>query len=70
MENHEEAQEDTMELEIEYNAARNEDILIMGDFNKWSPEPMELKEDHLYTYVATVKVGYKYRYQFIVDGDI
>ena len=65
-----EALEGKMELEIEYRAARNGDILIMGDFNQWSPEQMERKDDCLYSYKATVTVGYKYRYQFIVDGNI
>ena len=65
-----EALEGKVELEIEYKAARNGDILIMGDFNKWSPESMEKKEDCLYTYKAMVTAGFKYRYQFIVDGSI
>ena len=59
---------------IEYKAgnyvAENEDILIMGEFNEWFPEPMTLLEERKYKYEVSVLPGFKYRFQFIVNGEI
>ena len=47
--------------------------MIMGEFDNWKPQPMDMKfEDGslCYFYEAFVPVGYKYRYQFIINGEI
>ena len=61
-------------LEIAYEVNEPfEDIAVMGEFNNWLPTPMDfIFEDNKmkYVYETFVPVGYKYRYQFIVNGEI
>jgi 1,4-alpha-glucan branching enzyme len=50
-----------------------EDISVMGEFNNWQPAPMDFlfEDNHMkYSYETIVPVGYKYRYQFIINGEI
>ena len=47
----------------------DEDVLIIGEFNDWFPEPMTKSFDS-YIYEVKVIPGYKYRFQFIVNGEI
>ena len=47
----------------------------MGEFNEWNPEVMKRtssSEDSSqnFFFETLVPIGYKYRYQFIVNGDI
>jgi 1,4-alpha-glucan branching enzyme len=47
--------------------------MVMGEFNNWKPEPMNMnfKNGRLcYFFEAFVPIGYKYRYQFIINGEI
>lgn len=61
---------------IEYEAgndvAEEEEILIMGEFNQWLPEPMRRVEGKpkLFEFEVDVFNGFKYRYQYIVNGEI
>jgi len=60
-------------LEIEYATDEPLDIMVMGEFNNWKPEPMNMnfKNGRLcYFFEAFVPIGYKYRYQFIINGEI
>ena len=60
-------------LEIDYKTNEPVDIMIMGEFDNWKPQPMNMKFDDgklCYFYEAFVPVGYKYRFQFIINGEI
>ena len=48
----------------------SEDVLIMGEFNQWMPDVMQRLEGNHFTYQIDVIPGFKYRYQFIVNGEI
>lgn len=49
-------------LRIEYQGdlsiAEDEDVLIIGEFNQWNPEPMQKKENNLFTYEKEVIKGF------------
>ncbi len=61
-------------LEISYVVSEPfEDISVMGEFNNWQPCPMDFifeNNSMKYIYETVVPVGYKYRYQFIINGEI
>lgn len=42
----------------------------MGEFNNWMPDLMQRLTDEAFRYEVKVEAGYKYRYQFIVKGEI
>jgi 1,4-alpha-glucan branching enzyme len=47
--------------------------MVMGEFNNWLPEQMDMRfrnSELQYFYATVVPVGYKYRYQFIINGQI
>lgn len=50
--------------------AENEDVLVMGEFNNWFPEVMSKQFSKQFEFRVRVPSGYKYRYQFIVNGEI
>ena len=62
-------------LSITYDT-RAEEIWIMGEFNNWGIEIMAKSESTVrhdfsrFTYEVQVPAGYKYRYVYIVDGDM
>jgi hypothetical protein len=64
-------------VEICYNPQNNdvhiqdEEVYILGEFNQWNPESMnKILHNHQYIYVAkfTLKEGFKYRFNFIVNN--
>ena len=59
-----------IEYEAQSQVNEGEDILIMGEFNQWFPESMQVREGKRYFYSLKVPAGFKYRYQFIVNGEI
>ena len=65
----------TCTLSITYDT-RAEEVCIMGEFNNWAIEIMAKSESTVrpefsrFTYEAQVPAGYKYRYVYIVDGDM
>jgi 1,4-alpha-glucan branching enzyme len=42
-------------------------VLLAGDFNGWSPEPMTRQKGGIFAAERVIKPG-KYGYKFIVDG--
>ena len=52
------------------------DVMIMGEFNMWTPDVMENgganEETGMVKWVfkARVPAGYRYRFEFLVEGDI
>eukprot|EP00347_Sterkiella_histriomuscorum_P004825 403358945 len=65
---------DEIEMTIEYKADNSvkpeEEILIMGEFNNWMPDLMQRVQGQYFEYKVKVTPGFKYRYQFIVNGEI
>jgi hypothetical protein len=62
-------------LEIQYFTPQMmDDIMVMGEWNNWLPEPMNMdfSPDGQIRYFVqiVVPVGFKYRYQFILNGEI
>lgn len=62
-------------LEIDYTCPELvDDIMVMGEWNNWMPEPMDMgftPDGQIRYFIETfVPVGYKYRFQFIVNGEI
>jgi len=51
------------------DAAEAEEVLLMGDFNNWSPEkhPMRKDENGMWNKTVALSPG-KYEYKFLVDG--
>lgn len=52
-----------------------EDIMVMGEFNQWNPdlmmrEPAQEEGKLRFVYRTKVPIGFKYRYQFIINGEI
>ena len=54
----------------ELKSRRGQEVMIMGEFNEWVPQLMEEITKDTFTYQTNVIPGLKYRYQFIVNGDI
>jgi hypothetical protein len=53
----------------------NNNVMVSGEFNEWYPEFMKRGQDPLtmqllYYYEKKVLSGFKYRYNFIVNGKI
>ncbi|CDW89559.1 UNKNOWN [Stylonychia lemnae] len=69
-----EMQKQMIELTLSYQSNsdihEDEDILIMGEFNNWLPDIMQRLTNQIFLYKVDVLAGYRYRYQFIVNGDI
>jgi hypothetical protein len=62
-------------LEVDYLSPQMmDDIMVMGEWNNWLPERMDMDftPDGRFRYFiqTLVPVGYKYRFQFILDGVI
>jgi len=51
------------------NAAEAKEVLLLGDFNNWSPEkhPMQRDENGMWNKVVMLSPG-KHEYKFLVDG--
>lgn len=46
------------------------DVHIVGEFNSWSPQEMDWKEDlNLFEIIVPMKVGFKHRFCFKVNGE-
>lgn len=48
----------------------NEEVSVMGEFNQWCPEVMIKDEAGKFQYETKVVGGFKYRYEFIVNGNM
>jgi hypothetical protein len=60
-------------LEITYESKDVVDIMVMGEFNNWRPLTMDMRfEDNKLIYFVNMEVpiGFKYRFQFLIDGEI
>lgn len=60
----------TIEYKADNSVKADEDILIMGEFNNWMPEVMTKLHGQNFEYKVKVTPGFKYRFQFIVNGEI
>jgi 5'-AMP-activated protein kinase regulatory beta subunit len=51
------------------DAAEAKEVILMGDFNNWSPEkhPMQRDENGMWNKVVMLSPG-NYEYKFLVDG--
>ena len=51
------------------NAAEAKEVVLMGDFNNWSPEkhPMQRDENGMWNKAVMLSPG-NYEYKFLVDG--
>lgn len=66
-------------MEIEYLSTNSgvQEVLIMGEFNKWCLDFMKQDETfsiesagfNRFAHRCKVPIGYKYRYQLMVDGN-
>ena len=51
------------------DAAEAKEVILMGDFNNWSPEKHSMKRDENGTWARNVIIPPgKYEYKFLVDG--
>ncbi|MEW6041084.1 MAG: glycogen-binding domain-containing protein, partial [Elusimicrobiota bacterium] len=54
---------------FQYKSSKAKSVAIIGDFNDWTPEPLEKKQDNMFQIILKLKPG-KYLYNYLVDGQV
>ncbi|OIO74712.1 MAG: hypothetical protein AUJ85_04950 [Elusimicrobia bacterium CG1_02_37_114] len=52
---------------FQYKSSKANKVAIIGDFNKWDPQPMTRGTDNLWKIAIRLSPG-KYTYNYLVDG--